>query len=168
MNVTYKCEDGFSPSNNVSTSTCRSKGSYHDFKWTPPLEEHHCSSLKLEFHEKKSSSSKLFCPLGTISYKCTVNSTEPNMYLEWIVLYLGQLPQSAIYNRSSIAPNVTKLSKIVNTTLDTVQYEYMESTVILTQLPGIDLRKALLTCKTLNMEKQTFVDAEIALGMYFL
>ena len=90
------------------------------------------------------------------------------MYLEWVVTYLSQLPRSVIYNRNSIAPNVTKLSRMVNTTLDTVRYEYMESTVILTQLPGIDLRKALLTCKTLNMEKQTFVDAEIPLGMYFL
>ena len=163
-NVNYKCEDGFSPSNNVSTSMCTKIGS-NNFNWIPALEEHHCTSLKLEFHEKKSSNSRLFCPLDTISYKCTVNSTEANMYLEWVVIYLGQLPQSVIYNRNSIAPSETKLSNMVTITLDTVRYEYMESTVILTQLPGIDLRKVFFTCKTLNLEKQAFADAEIPLGM---
>ena len=166
--MAYQCEDGFisSSGNKRISSICTKTKNQSAFRWIPALQEHTCTSLRLILHERKNSSS-FNCPGDTISYKCFVKSSEPNdMYLTWDITFPGQKTQSVTYSRSSFPEDMVKLSMNVTTILDTLRYEYMESTILLTQLPDINLRNALLACSTMNMEKATFVDVEIPLGIF--
>ena len=167
--MTYRCEDGFSPSS-IRKSLCRRGETIYDFEWKPALRKLTCTSIKLEVYERKNSSSKLSCPWDTISYKCFVNSTDPNMFLTWEItaLSLGVMTQSVLYDKNSIPPNTTQLPMNISITLDILTDIYMESTIIFTQLPGINLREFLLVCKTVNMKEITYyVDSEIPLGILF-
>ena len=164
--MNYRCEDGFSPST-IRKSDCRRGESIYDFEWKPALRKLTCTSINLEVHERKNSSSKLSCPWDTISYKCFVNSTDPNMFLTWEItsLSLGQMTRSVLYNNNSIPPSKTQLPMNISITLDILTDVYMESTIMFTQLPGINLREVFLICKTVNMEERTYVDSELPLGI---
>ena len=164
--MTYRCEDGFSPSS-LRKSVCKKGKSMFDFGWKPALRKLTCTSIKLEVHERKNSSSKLSCPWDTISYKCFVNSTDPNMFLTWEItaLSLGGMTQSVLYNKNSTHPSKTQLPMDISITLDILTDAYMESTIKFTQLPGINLREFFIVCKTVNIEEATYVDSEIPLGI---
>ena len=166
--MTYRCEDGFSPSS-LRKSDCKKGKSIYDFEWKPALRKLTCTSIKLEVYERKNSSSKLSCPWDTISYKCFVNSTDPNMFLTWEItaLILGEMTRSILYDKNSTSPSETQLPMNISITLDILTDAYMESTITFTQLPGINLREIFLVCKTVNMEEITYVDSEIPLGILF-
>ena len=148
--IKFHCEDGFSPYGVTAEYYCKRSGRYK-FIWVPVFEPLHCTALKLTLYER---STNFKCPSDFISYKCTVNSSDPNAYLKWHIEYPGLSTQTIVYNRNSITKTSKQIKFYANVILNVLLKDrYMESTISFIPTDGIDFRRIQLNCSTINIEK---------------
>ena len=162
--VTCHCKDEFTPHNITAQYYCRKTDV--EYKWVPVLEPLYCTALKLSLHNQ---STTFFCPWDSISYKCIVNSTDPNAYIKWHIKFPNvSSTQTVVYDRNSIPKRVKQLIFHTSTILNVlIRDEYMESIITFTPTLGIDLRRTQLDCTTLDHRKSILLATDgIPSGMF--
>lgn len=164
-NITLQCSNGYRPSS-PTISYCT-----QDEVWIPEPDEYNCTfvvgnkiidlcinslvminniisiaSMDLT-SSRNMSEDRIDCPGDTILYNCSITSNSEDLYLQWEVILPNMHLITTVFDGTALDGIADDLDMNISATLTRyTRDEYIESTLILTLLRGVNMNGTIINC----------------------